>query len=70
MDTTGAGDAFVSEMLAAWYRGHDWATADCFVNAAVGAMATTELGAAKGVEGWDEVLRLAIVPPHRPAHRD
>ena len=58
VDTTGAGDAFVAGMLAAWYKGHDWVTAGRVANAA-GATATTELGAAEGVRDWEEVLRLA-----------
>jgi sugar/nucleoside kinase (ribokinase family) len=67
VDTTGAGDAFVAGMLAAWYKGHDWTTAGRVANVA-GATATTELGAAKGVQAWEEVLRLATVtPPQRPA---
>jgi sugar/nucleoside kinase (ribokinase family) len=67
VDTTGAGDAFVAGMLAAWYKGHDWTTAGRVANVA-GATATTELGAAEGVRGWEEVLRLAtITSPQRPA---
>src|SRR5918994_630903 len=67
VDTTGAGDAFVAGMLAAWYKGHDWTTAGRVANVA-GATATTEFGAAEGVRGWEEVLRLATVtPPQRPA---
>jgi len=27
VDTTGAGDAFIAAVLAAWYRGRDWPTA-------------------------------------------
>jgi sugar/nucleoside kinase (ribokinase family) len=67
VDTTGAGDAFVAGMLAAWYKGHDWTTAGRVANVA-GATATTELGAAEGVRGWEEVLRLATATsPQRPA---
>ena len=62
VDTTGAGDAFVSGMLAGWYKGYDWTTAGRIANVA-GATATTELGAAEGVRGWDEVLRLATASP-------
>ena len=58
VDTTGAGDAFVAGMLAAWYKGYDWTTAGRVANVA-GATATVELGAAEGVRDWEEVLRLA-----------
>ena len=66
VDTTGAGDAFVAGMLAAWYKGYDWTTAGRVANVA-GATATVELGAAEGVRGWEEVLRLATTPPQSPA---
>jgi sugar/nucleoside kinase (ribokinase family) len=66
VDTTGAGDAFVAGMLAAWYKGHDWTTAGRVANVA-GATATVELGAAEGVRDWEEVLRLATSPPQSPA---
>jgi ribokinase len=62
VDTTGAGDAFVAGMLAAWYRGYDWATSGRVANV-VGATATTELGASEGVRSWDEVLSLATASP-------
>jgi sugar/nucleoside kinase (ribokinase family) len=66
VDTTGAGDAFVAGMLAAWYKGYDWATAGRVANVA-GATATIELGAAEGVREWEEVLRLATTtPPQSP----
>jgi sugar/nucleoside kinase (ribokinase family) len=65
VDTTGAGDAFVAGMLAAWYKGHDWTTAGRVANVA-GATATVELGAAEGVRDWEEVLRLATSPPQSP----
>jgi hypothetical protein len=32
-----------------------------------GATATTELGAADGVRGWEEIYRLATTPPQSPA---
>ena len=66
VDTTGAGDAFVAGMLAAWYKGYDWTTAGRVANVA-GATATFELGAAEGVRDWEEVLRLATTPPQSPA---
>ena len=66
VDTTGAGDAFVAGMLAAWYKGHDWTTAGRVANVA-GATATVELGAAEGIRDWEEVLRLATSPPQSPA---
>ena len=65
--TTGAGDAFVAGMLAAWYKGHDWTTAGRIANV-VGAMATTELGAAEGIRDWGEILRLTTTtPPQSPS---
>jgi sugar/nucleoside kinase (ribokinase family) len=66
VDTTGAGDAFVAGMLAAWYKGHDWATAGRVANVA-GGTATTKLGAAEGVLEWEEVHRLASASPQSPA---
>jgi sugar/nucleoside kinase (ribokinase family) len=66
VDTTGAGDAFVAGMLAAWYKGHDWTTAGRVANVA-GATATVKLGAAEGIRDWEEVLRLATSPPQSPA---
>ena len=67
VDTTGAGDAFVAGMLAAWYKGYDWTTAGRVANVA-GATATIELGAAEGVRDWEKVLRLATTtPPQSPA---
>jgi sugar/nucleoside kinase (ribokinase family) len=67
VDTTGAGDAFVAGMLAAWYKGHDWTTAGRIANA-VGATATTELGAAEGIRDWGEILRLTTTtPPQSPS---
>jgi sugar/nucleoside kinase (ribokinase family) len=62
MDTTGAGDVFVAGMLAAWYKRHDWLTAGRIANVA-GATATTELGAAEGVQDWEEILRLISTTP-------
>ena len=47
VDTTGARGVFSAGILAALYKGHDWTTAGCVVNA-VGARATTEPGAAEG----------------------
>ena len=66
VDTTGAGDVFVAGMLAAWYKGHDWITAGRVANVA-GATATTELGAAEGVRGWEETYHLTTTPPQSPA---
>ena len=66
VDTTGAGDVFVAGMLAARYKGHDWITAGRVANVA-GATATTELGAAEGVRGWEETYHLTTTPPQSPA---
>jgi sugar/nucleoside kinase (ribokinase family) len=66
VDTTGAGDAIVAGMLAAWYKGHDWVTAGRVANVA-GGTATTKLGAAEGVLEWEEVHRLASASPQSPA---
>src|ERR671910_3639680 len=66
VDPTGAGDAFVAGMLAAWYKGYDWATAGRVANVA-GATATTVFGAAEGVRDWGGGLRLATTPPQSPA---
>lgn len=57
MDTTGAGDAFVAGLLAAWHRGLPWDEAARVANAA-GALATTRPGASEGVGSWDAVMRM------------
>lgn len=67
VDTTGAGDAFVAGMLAAWYKGYDWTIAGRVANV-TGATATTELGAAEGARDWGEILQLTTTtPPQSPA---
>lgn len=55
VDTTGAGDAFVAGLLAAWYRGLGWEEAARVANAA-GAAATTRTGAAEGVPDWESIV--------------
>jgi len=55
VDTTGAGDAFIGGLLAAWYRGLDWLEAGRIASI-VGALATTASGAGRGIETWDEVV--------------
>lgn len=57
VDGTGAGDAFVAGLLAAWHRGLDWFSAGRIANAA-GALATTRHGAAEGVDSWEQTVDL------------
>jgi sugar/nucleoside kinase (ribokinase family) len=56
VDSTGAGDAFIAGLLAAWHRKLDWNQAGRIANAA-GALATTKQGATEGLENWDQALR-------------
>ena len=48
VDSTGAGDAYIAGVLAAWHRGLDWYEAARIADAA-GALAVTKQGAAEGV---------------------
>jgi sugar/nucleoside kinase (ribokinase family) len=57
IDSTGAGDAFVAGILAAWHRKLDWNQAGRIANAA-GALATTKQGATEGLDSWEQVLAL------------
>ena len=61
VDTTGAGDAFVGGLLAAWYRGMPWGDAARIANAA-GAAATTLPGAAEGVVDWESIVAIRQEP--------
>jgi sugar/nucleoside kinase (ribokinase family) len=58
IDSTGAGDAFIGGILAAWHRKLDWRQAGRIANAA-GALATTKQGATEGLETWEQTVRLA-----------
>ena len=58
VDSTGAGDAFIAGLLAAWYRGYDWHTGAVVANA-VGALAVTRPGASEGIDTWEQAMRLA-----------
>jgi len=60
IDSTGAGDAFIAGVLAAWHRKLDWRDAGRIANAA-GALATTKQGATEGIETWEQALRKAEV---------
>jgi len=55
VDTTGAGDCFVAGFLAARWRGENILESARFANA-VGALAVTEIGATKGLRGFEETL--------------
>jgi sugar/nucleoside kinase (ribokinase family) len=58
IDSTGAGDAFVAGMLAGILRNDDLVQTSMLASAA-GALATTVVGAATGIESMDAVLALA-----------
>jgi sugar/nucleoside kinase (ribokinase family) len=60
IDSTGAGDAFIAGVLAAWYRKLDWRQAGRIANAA-GALATTKQGATEGIETWEQAVGKAEV---------
>jgi sugar/nucleoside kinase (ribokinase family) len=57
VDSTGAGDAYIAGLLAAWHRGLDWYEAARIANAA-GALAVTKQGAAEGLESWEQAMDL------------
>jgi sugar/nucleoside kinase (ribokinase family) len=57
VDSTGAGDAYIGGILAAWHRGLDWHEAARIANA-VGALAVTKQGATEGLESWEQVMDL------------
>jgi sugar/nucleoside kinase (ribokinase family) len=57
IDSTGAGDAFIAGILAAWYRKLGWTQAGGIANAA-GALSTTKQGATEGLESWEQILAL------------
>lgn len=58
VDTTGAGDAFIAGLLAAWYRGLSWEDAARVANA-TGAAATTRAGAAEEDLDWESVVAIS-----------
>jgi sugar/nucleoside kinase (ribokinase family) len=58
VDGTGAGDAFVAGLLYGRLAGWGLERSACFANA-VGALATTAVGAVEGVRGVEETLALA-----------
>jgi sugar/nucleoside kinase (ribokinase family) len=58
LDGTGAGDAFVAGLLYGRLAGWGLERSACFANA-VGALATTAVGAVEGVRGVEETLALA-----------
>jgi sugar/nucleoside kinase (ribokinase family) len=60
IDSTGAGDAFIAGVLAAWHRKLDWRDAGRIANAA-GALATTKQGATEGIETWEQAVAKAEV---------
>jgi sugar/nucleoside kinase (ribokinase family) len=57
IDSTGAGDAYIAGVLAAWHRGLDWHEAARIANA-VGALAVTKQGATEGLESWEQAMDL------------
>ena len=57
IDSTGAGDAFIAGVLAAWHRKLDWNQAGRIANA-TGALATIKQGATEGLENWNQTLAL------------
>ncbi len=57
VDSTGAGDAFIAGLLAAWYRGFDWHRSAVIANA-VGALAVTRSGASEGIDTWEQATDL------------
>jgi sugar/nucleoside kinase (ribokinase family) len=57
VDSTGAGDAYIAGLLAAWHRGLDWYEAARIANA-VGALAVTKQGATEGLESWEQAMDL------------
>jgi sugar/nucleoside kinase (ribokinase family) len=57
IDTTGAGDAFIAAVLAAWYRGLDWRTA-ARAGIAAGSLAVTSGKRYENLENWSQVEAL------------
>jgi sugar/nucleoside kinase (ribokinase family) len=57
IDTTGAGDAFIAAVLAAWYRGLDWKTA-ARAGIAAGSLAVTSGNRYKNLRSWTQVEAL------------
>jgi sugar/nucleoside kinase (ribokinase family) len=54
IDTTGAGDAFIAAVLAAWYRGLDWRTA-ARAGIAAGSLAVTSGKRYGNLNSWSQI---------------
>jgi sugar/nucleoside kinase (ribokinase family) len=54
IDTTGAGDAFIAAVLAAWYRGLDWRTA-ARAGIAAGSLAVTSGKRYENLRSWSQI---------------
>ena len=57
IDTTGAGDAFIAAVLAAWYRGLDWRTA-ARAGIAAGSLAVTGGKRYENLQSWSQIEAL------------
>lgn len=57
IDTTGAGDAFIAAVLAAWYRGLDWPTA-ARAGIAAGSLAVTSGKRYANLQNWSQLEAL------------
>jgi sugar/nucleoside kinase (ribokinase family) len=57
VDTTGAGDAFIAAVLAAWYRGLDWHTA-ARAGVAAGSLAVTSSKRYENLRSWSQIEAL------------
>ena len=57
IDTTGAGDAFIAAVLAAWYRGLDWRTA-ARAGIAAGSLAVTSGKRYGNLNSWSQIEAL------------
>ncbi len=57
IDTTGAGDAFIAAVLAAWYRGLDWRTA-ARAGIAAGSLAVTSGKRYENLRSWPQIEAL------------
>jgi sugar/nucleoside kinase (ribokinase family) len=57
INTTGAGDAFIAAVLAAWYRGLDWVTA-ARAGVAAGSLAVTSGKRYENLQNWSQIEAL------------